>query len=365
MKTIVYFGVLMMALAAVAKPPEIIWDKTTLTLIEAGAGYGRMIRLANGTLLCSYEKHGASCVKRSDKRDVWSNAILVARSDYGTAANPEILQLQNGDVLLFYNFRPRRENQHGKHNFSITMARSRDNGLSWEQNSAPLYEAGNTFEDGCWEPCARQLPTGEILLFFADEGPFRESDEQQISLMISRDNGRTWEAPRPFSFRKKHRDGMPVPLVLPDGRVVVAIEDNGLTPDSNFKPAIISVPPLFDWKSLPAGADSPRRWSAVTVWPANVYAGAPYLIRLPSGITLLSCQSDEGRSGAPQMVVYVGDAHAKNFVTRSVPFVLPKNEKGQWNSLFAKSENTITALTSARLNGIFGLWAIDGKLNSP
>lgn len=344
---------------AVAKSPEISWDKSTLTLIEAGAGYGRMMRLQNGNLLCSYEKRGASYAKTSrDNGRVWSKPVLVARSDFGSAANPEILQPQNGEVLLFYNLRPR----DGKHMFSICAARSRDNGASWQQNAAPLYEAGTTFQNGCWEPCARQLPSGEILLFFADEGPFPDSDEQQISLMISRDNGSSWDAPRAWSFRPNHRDGMPVPLVFSDGSVVVAIEDNGLTPDGNFKPAIIFAPPNYDWNSAPIGAESPQRWSAVSHWENNIYAGAPYLIRLKNGLTLLSCQSNEGRTGTPQMVVYIGDKNAKNFASRSVPFDVPITEKGQWNSLFAKDENTVTALTSARLNGTFGLWAIDGKI---
>ncbi len=350
---------------ATAKTPEIVWDKSTLTLIEAGGGYGRIVGLKDGGLLCCYEKRGASFVRRSDDEGrSWQAPVLVARRDFSSAANPELLQLQNGDVLLFYNVRPRKEYQNGNHAFVISMARSLDNGLTW-QNTPPLYEAGTTFETGCWEPCARQLTTGEILLFFADEGPFTKSDEQQISLMISRDNGNNWQAPHAFSFRAHHRDGMPVPLVFPDGRVAVAIEDNGISPDGNFKPAIIYASPNFDWNSPPADAQSPRRLSAVANWPDKIYAGAPYLIRLKNGATLLSCQSDEARPGAPQMIVYIGDQNAKNFAMRSVPFELPKNEKGQWNSLFAKNENTVTALTSAKINGTFGLWAIDGKLSTP
>lgn len=347
---------------AMAKPAEIKWDKTTQVLIEPGALYGRMIRLQSGAILCCYEKNGASWVKTSrDEGRTWSNAVLVAKFDFGTAANPEILQLKNGEVLLFFNLRPR----DGKHVFAIGMARSRDNGARWEVQDKPLYEAGTAFENGCWEPCARQLPSGEILLFFADEGPYDKSNEQQISLMISRDNGSSWDKPRAFSFRKGHRDGMPVPLLLPDGGVAVAIEDNGLTPDKHFKPVIIYAPPDLDWNSAPVDGNSPRRWAAVSTWPDGVYAGAPYLIRLPNGAMLLSVQSDEGRTDTPQMVVYIGDVNAKNFGSHSVPFFLSKGSKGQWNSLFAKNENTVTALTSARINGTFGLWAIDGKVNTP
>ena len=339
--------------------PQITWDKATQLLIEPGALYGRMIRLQSGALLCCYEKSGASWVKTSrNEGRTWSAPVLVARFAYGVAANPEVVQLKSGEVLLFFNLRPNDK----KHAFAIGMARSRDNGASWEVRPAPLYEAGITFENGCWEPCARQLPSGELLLFFADEGPYPHSAEQQIALMISRDNGATWDMPRAFSFRKGHRDGMPVPLLLPDGSVALAIEDNGLTPDGHFKPVIIYAPPGSNRAS--ANASNPLRWSAVATWPHGVYAGAPYLIRLQNGITLLSVQSDEGRIGSPQMVVYVGDERAQKFASPSVPFALPENTKGQWNSLFAKSENTVTALTSARINGTSGLWAIDGHVTT-
>lgn len=360
------FWLLVLTSMAIAKPLELKWDKATQRLIEPSALYGRMIRLQSGAILCCYEKAGASWTKISrDEGLTWSAAILVAKSDFGAAANPEVTQLKNGDVLLFFNLRPRDRQRNGKNAFAIGMARSRDEGTTWQMREAPLYEAGTTFENGCWEPCARQLPSGEILLFFADEGPYTKSNEQQISLMISRDDGGSWDMPRAFSFRKGHRDGMPVPLLLPNGGVAVAIEDNGLTADNHFKPVIIYAPPGYDWNVPPVDAKSPRRWAAVEKWPANVYAGAPYLIRLPNGVTLLSVQSEEGRPGKPQMVVYIGDEKVQNFTSPSIPFALSEGVKGQWNSLFAKSKNTVTALTSARLDGTFGLWAIDGKVNTP
>ena len=355
-KTFVFCWLFALSTMAAAKPAEIKWDKATQVLIEPGALYGRMIRLQSGAILCCYEKAGASWTKSSrDEGRTWGAATLVAKFDFGAAANPELVQLKNGDVLLFFNLRP----NDGKHAFAIGLARSRDNGASWEKPAAPLYEAGTAFQNGCWEPCARQLPSGEILLFFADEGPYLQSAEQQISLMVSRDNGNSWDAPRAFSFRPGHRDGMPVPLLMPDGGLAVAIEDNGLTPDKHFKPSIIYAPPGYDWA---ANVGKPLRWSAVSTWPDRVYAGAPYLIRLRNGVTLLTVQSDEGRPGAPQMVVYVGDQNAQNFASPSLPFALPQGAKGQWNSLFAKSEDTVTALTSARINGTSGLWAVDGRV---
>lgn len=360
MKIVLWLALFLLALPAFAGEKRISWDAATRVLIEPGALYGRIIRLKNDALLCCYEKAGASWVKKSaDNGRTWQAAVLVARFDFGNAANPELVQLKNGDVLLFYNLRPR----DGKHTFAISAARSRDGGATWQNNVAPIYEAGTTFENGCWEPAALQLPTGEILLFFANEAPYPHSAEQEISLTISRDGGATWDAPRAVSFRAGHRDGMPVPALMPDNRVLLAIEDNGVTPDGAFKPVIIEFSPGWNWNAPPVGADSPQRWSAVVSWPDKVYAGAPYLIRLKNGVTLLSCQSDEGH-GAEQMVVYIGDESARNFTSRSVPFALPRSVKGQWNSLFAKDENTATALSSTNIEGKFGLWAIDGRVEN-
>jgi len=106
----------------------------------------------------------------------------------------------------------------------------------------------------------------------------------------------------------------------------------------------------------------PRRCGAVAdPWPVRVYAGAPFVRQLSTGPTLLSCQSTQGHT-APQMVVDIGDAQARHFSGRSVPFDLPDHVAGEWNSLFVKDAQTVTALTSARLQGSAGIWAIDGQV---
>jgi hypothetical protein len=63
------------------------------------------------------------------------------------------------------------------------------------------------------------------------------------------------------------------------------------------------------------------------------------------------------------MVVYVGDRHAKSFANRSVPFDLPEDVEGLWNSLFVKDDNTVTALSSTTINEVRGLWAVDGRVS--
>lgn len=73
--------------------PKIEWDTDTLVLIQRGGLYGRVIRLGNNALLCSSEKGGKVyvCNSRDDGKN-WVNHHIAAEYEYGSAANPEILQ---------------------------------------------------------------------------------------------------------------------------------------------------------------------------------------------------------------------------------------------------------------------------------
>ncbi|MGE5612605.1 MAG: sialidase family protein [Bacillota bacterium] len=354
---LVWAAVLCLVHSTHADSVRIDWDQKTLTLIEPAAVYGRMIRLASKEILCTYEKKGGVWTRKSrDDGRTWDRPIRVDDYLFGAAANPEILQLRNGWVLLSYNERPK----DGKHPFAIKVCVSRDGGETWSA-SAQVYAADTRWENGCWEPAQIQLPSGQIQLFFANENLYRASQEQEITMVRSDDNGASWSSPQTVSFRKGHRDGMPVPLILQGGKgIVVAIEDDGL--NGAFKPAIVFSSLSENWAGGCVDGKSPRRWSALmTPLPSDVYAGAPYLRQLAGGQTVLSVQSREGRQ-CEQMVVYIGDENARNFSGKSVPFDIPDNVPGRWNSLFIKDEATITAISSTTMKGTRGLWAIDGHV---
>lgn len=328
------------------------WDKSTLVQVHKGGTYARIIRVNDGDILCGFEDWGKAWLTRSsDNGRTWGEPILVAEAPSGTASNSELLQLKNGWVLYLYNERP----SDGIHRFTIQVSVSKDNGKTW-QHLSKAYEADVVSKNGCWEPSAIQLPTGEIQMVFANEYPYKESDEQEISLVRSFDNGKSWSKPKVISFRAGHRDGMPVPLMLQNGKgIVAAIEDNSYT--LMFTPAIIHTTIEDNWSKPYASGGSPRRWRAVDK-PINVeWGGAPYIRQMSSGETILAFQSSVGREH-PQMVVYVGDENAHNFTGRSVPFSVPSNQGGWWPSLFVKDDHTITAISAC--NG--GIWAIDGRI---
>src|SRR5215469_15758470 len=78
---------------------SIVWDPTTLVLVQPGGVYGRMVRLPNRQILCSFESNGAIFVRHSiDEGQTWEEPVQVASFAFGTAANPEMLVLLNGSI---------------------------------------------------------------------------------------------------------------------------------------------------------------------------------------------------------------------------------------------------------------------------
>ena len=339
---------------------RIDWDAGTRRLVQPGAGYARMARLADRRLLITYEQAGKVWIRHgTDDGVTWGVPVLVMETPDATVANAEILVLQNGGLLSLANERPRPPAV-GKPAcpFRILVSRSDDAGRTWTPPVA-VYSGGDRFADGCWEPAALQLPSGMIHLYFANETPFAHSNEQEIDLLRSSDGGVTWSGAERVSFRARHRDGMPVPILLADGRTIaVAIEDDGLS--GAFKPVIVTT--SDEWRSGAVLGDGLRRWSALaTPLPASTYAGAPYLCRLADGTTLLSYQeSTAGPLEASRMAVCIGDRQARSFTARSLPF--PDGQPQLWNALFAKGPRTVTAITTATIGGRQGIWTVDGTV---
>lgn len=352
---------------------EIEWDATTLQRLStpgSAAFYPRMISLKDGSLLLAYASNGNVVItKSSNAGKNWTKPIVVAAQQDGVNQDtPELLQLQNGAVLICYGSRPqgalRGAPEAGKH-FDIRVQLSYDNGAAWGFEKV-LYMADTSFKNGCWEPAAVQLPSGEIQLFFANEGIYKNSDEQNISMLRSVDGGRTWSAsPQLISFRKGGRDGMPVPLWLAKQQtLLVAIEDPGI---KNFKPYIIRSACKGGWKRLIDSDDKNREYALATKLADSIYAGAPYLRQLASGETILSYQSTEGRKknslNNAVMVVAIGDSNGKKFTAKSVPFAVAEGYSALWNSLCITGD-TIIALTATNAfsRSRSEVWMIKGHL---
>lgn len=345
-----------------AASKDIDWSSSKPVLIQQDGHYGRITRLDRNTLLACFDWNRAIHVRHStDEGKTWKDPVKVADWGHGGLTNAELLVLKNGEVLCFFNRRPSRGKM--EHPFSIGMCRSKNGGRNWSE-ATTVYEAGKEFENGCWEPVGLQMPDGEVHVYFANEGPYRDSTEQEITLMRSKDNGANWDKPEPVSFRKGSRDGMPVPVLSSNGKALaMAIEDNGLS--GAFKPVIISSRATKGgWREGVADAGSARRWSALAKPLAPpVYAGAPYLRQFPDGPFVLSYQlAESGEMNQSRMAVSVGNNSARNFGEPSFPFPMDGRRPQLWNSLFIKDDKTVTAVSETSQNGVRGIWAVDGTL---
>ena len=332
----------------------ITWDAAARKLSHETeyAEYGRVHRVIGDTLLLTYHFGDRAnywdniAIRRSiDGGNTWSKAdTLMADNNpnYYGFANPEIAVLKNGDVMLAFAGRGNPDdNQHS----NIQVRVSRDRG--WTFDAPRIVARGRS-----WEPAMVQLPDGEIELFYSSEaawwfGPNTANPQQEILMVRSADNGLSWKSPRRVAYTSGMRDGMAVPLVLKDNKgIVFPIESVNNTRS-----------PWITWSSLEAkwnykglGApDNGRRWLATA---GNIWGGAPYLIQLPTGETILSCQDAGGRSIGSDwkkntMLVLTGNSIAKNFTNISYPWPnLPANEGAYYSSLFLKDPRTLVLVTT-------------------
>lgn len=383
------FSLMGVLLASCVAPPKqsmtIEWDPASLTLLSAKGdpawnGYPRLIELADHSLFLVYFNSAKGIMGRrsADAGKTWdAPALILPNSATHAMDNPEIVQLKNGALLVSTNLRPfgGDKNRDPSRRFQIGVIKSDDNGAHWSALKI-LYSASWSFKDGCWEPKALQLPSGEVQLYFSDESPYTQSDEQNISLLSSMDDGATWTAePKIVSFRKGFRDGMATPIVLKgQATLVMPIEDNGwLAPlPSPFKISLIRQALADGWPAPIAGDGPQREYALAGVLPKiGPYAGAPYITQLPAGQTVLSFQSTLARkatSGAELdyaiQYVLMGDAQGQHFQNLSVPFPIPEGKHGLWNSVAALSNGEIVALTSTNglTRGRDEVWMIKGRL---
>lgn len=351
---------------------RIAWDYSSLTQISEKNssdynGYGRLIQLNSKKLICTYESAGAILVKISDDLGkTWSSPIkVVSGTTTVNMTTPDILQLKDNSILVCYNPRPIGANNSGE-KFSINTVKSTDGGLTWSNNQV-IYEADSKFENGCWEPSAIQIPSGEIQLFFSNENVYRSSNEQNISILRSSNNGSTWTTmPEIVSFRSGSRDGMPKPILLKNQtEIAFSIEDNGV--NNQFKPYIIRNAVADNWQQTVV-ANSPNRNYALKEELNNaVYGGAPYLAQLSTGEVLMSYQGTDNRLNNnldnADMKVAIGTNDAKNFNRKSTPFLISEGKSALWNSITVLDDDTVIALTTTNQFGNGSqVWMIKGHV---
>ncbi len=358
------------------KRTDIEWDRTSLIQLSKPTSnigthhfsYPRMIKLAGGNCVCVYEHNGSvAMIISTDEGASWSKEKLITTShDNINIANPEILELADGSLILAYNLRPG-PGVDGFYDpskkFSICVKRSLDKGATW-QDEQLLYEAGSDFRNGCWEPSLLQLPSGEIRLYFANEGIYLQSDEQNISMLTSVDQGVSWtKEPEIVSFARGFRDGMPAPVYdKQQHKILLAIEDNSA--GGEFNPSIITLPLQGDMQIVNANGSQRNRVLKQEI-SNRIYAGAPYIKEFMNGTLVLSFQSTLNRGSdwrLSTMDVAIGTEPGNLHLTAR-PFNIPLDKSALWNALCVIDKNTVVALTSTNaFNNYSAIWMIRGKL---
>ncbi|AHF13622.1 hypothetical protein BARVI_02895 [Barnesiella viscericola DSM 18177] len=367
------FSILLMALigiSAFAFDPgtRIAWVYSMRSFVNQGV-YARVKLLSNREMALVYNTGDILYIRKKSVSDKsWGNPIQVSVDNTGkyNYTNAELSELSDGRLIYVWNARPKEE---GEYPYKIMMKFSDDCGDTW-YGEQDIYVAGVTKREGCWEPVCLEMPSGELQVYFANEYGVADNN-QNITLLRSIDQGKTWGDETVVCFRDRYRDGMPVPVLLQEqGGIAVAIEDNGI--DGTFKPAIIYSTLENNWADGPVGGSSENRWEALRSdckLSANIYAGAPYLIQLENGETVLSVQSGEGRDepntqNSALMQVYVGDKECRNFARKSTPFQFSDSQVSVlWNSLCAVDSTTLLAVSSiSGLSSQNGIWTATGRL---
>jgi len=361
---------------------RIFWDTSTRTTVFTGGGYARIIELQDGRLMATCESGGIKVAFSRDKGASWSSATMIASNPAGISESvPDLIQLSDGTIIVAYNPRPTAPYS-TERKFGIRCKRSTDNGRTWSDEIF-VNDAQHTFGDGCWEPSMLQLPSGEVQLYFADEGPYTMNNDQQISMCRSNDGGLTWSTAQKICYRQGYRDGMPVPVLLPtlgEGsgagpEIVVIIEDNGWG-YGDFFPTTVRTTLEQNWADgyWVSGDDANRDKTLNLSYCPTATGGAPYLRVLPWGETVMSYQSAYAHDGKLQMRVAVGNEEARDFKAMSVPFSIGANEQGLWNSLCVIDTGIVVAVSGIagniemmkgypvrQLTAPYGHPAIDGR----
>ena len=333
---------------------RIFWDRASQVKIFDG-GYSRVIRLQDGRLMAVCEHGGIDIAFSSNDGASWSDARKIV-ANYNNTPNcvPDLIQLADGSIVVGYNPRPSEPFTDDRH-FGIRCKISTDGGETWSDEIF-INDAGTTFDNGCWEPSFLQLPSGELQCYFADEGPYKSTNEQQISMCRSFDGGQTWGKAEKISFRPKHRDGMPVPVLLADGQTIaVAIEDNGWSGINDFYPTTVRCSLEQNWNDYYVDATSSDRRKALDtkyLLSPLPSGGAPYLRVMPSGETVLSWQSTYKHGNKNSMLVAVGDKNAENFKAVTAPFYTSIDKAVLWNSLSVINDTTVMAVGGIAGEGI-------------
>lgn len=316
------------------------------------AAYPRIIRMKGGALFCFY--HGGTLgtpfsdiymQKSTDEGATWSEARSIIsitepqyKNNYKRFLNPEILQLDNGEMLLSLTAIGTPETNENCH--TLVMI-SGDGCETWGK---PIIAGRGR----SWEPMVVKLPNGELELLVSSEAQWWQNTNpmpQEILCTRSTDNGQTWTKYIRAAYSHDRRDGMPVAMVMQGNKGILfsieVIRDNGFG-----SPSFIHRDLNGEWDPIPwDGKASANRWHVdVAVNNGSVHGAAPHSIQLTTGEIVVLAQINPKNSiwqtAYPRVTIC--DNTGNNPSERTTPVgTMASTEGFYYGSLFQKDENTI------------------------
>ncbi len=363
--------------AAATGPVTLNWQKAQQAYASrayGGVACPRMLTLANGTILCAFDANdtqgGNSVIKVIQSPDggkTWTgtsktneNAVM-KRSDTRSYANPSLLQLDNGDVLVAYRGMSASS---GVKDSGLFVSVSHDNGLTWNSHSTILDYTQH--DGGVYEPCLLYIG-GVVTVYYANDsvagngeavgtGFSGKTPQPAVTTLAYQNieymqwNGSSW-GNRTIACNGKNansRDGMPSLTQLQDGRWMLAYEANNT---AGKYPFILRYKLSDDGLNWNTASGSGNGTAYCIPKLEGRKTSGPALVTLPDGRIVCAFQTDQDATKAGDatsvfrlMISKTADP-AEGWGEWQDTFQTPDGKNSFWNSI-AISGNTLFALTS-------------------
>jgi len=317
--------------------------------VEGELHYPRVKRLSDGSLLMTFsnDHYGWNIYARrsEDNGKTWSDAQMLrekykenstAGDDEVVFVNPEFIELQDGRIMLAYQWRYKKgyhDIPNTNENCGVEIMFSNDKGKTF---SSPR----RMYRGRCWEPAMLQLPSGEIHMYITSSQEVVNKVSNPRTVVIrSFDGGKTWQGKKLATYKdaepvsrsfdeRSSYDGMPTAVWLDDNKGIampIEVWSGRFVVDQT--PMVVKTDADVNWRgdqkkiANEGGPEYPYKKQL----NKDFVGYGPYSTKLKTGeVVVISNGQYKGEQG---IWAFIGDKKADNFRFATSPFV------GHWGSI--------------------------------